>query len=96
MDVLSLLDEGYILLNDEIPESAFEPLYDQQTGTINNRYNWRSGGSLPISVAREIELDRSYIDGVYKQDKQYQIPPSVDMVDFARLGGLFVADGAMS
>ena len=96
IDVLSLLDEGYILLNDEIPESAFEPLYDQQTGTINNRYNWRSGGSLPISVAREIELDRSYIDGVYKQDKQYQIPPSVDMVDFARLVGLFVADGAMS
>ncbi|MFB6195836.1 MAG: helicase-related protein, partial [Haloplanus sp.] len=94
-DVLSLLNDGYVLLTEDCPDSALEPLYEEQIGTNRDRYNWKSRRSLPLSVFREIELDRSYVRGVYVHGREYYIPPSVDMEDFGRIVGLYLSDGAI-
>jgi superfamily II DNA or RNA helicase/intein/homing endonuclease len=94
-DILSLVDEGYVLLTEDCPDSALEPLYEEQIGSNKDRYNWKSRRSLPISVFRDIELDRKHVRGVYVHGREYWVPPSVDMEDFGRLVGLYLADGAI-
>ena len=95
IDVMNLLDEGYVLTEAETPDSVYEPLYEQDIGSPKDRYNWKTRGNLPLDVAREIEIDREYIKGVYVYERDKYIPPSVPIEDFARLVGLFIADGAL-
>ena len=92
-DALGVLDEGYVLVEDEAPESVFDPLYEREIGTNKDRYNWKSRRSLPVGVAREIDLGREYVRGVYVHKRDQYIPPDVDVEAFARLSGLFAADG---
>ena len=94
-DVLSLLDEGYVLLSEDCPDSELKPLYESGIGTNKDRYNWKVRRSLPVQVSREIGLDRKYVRGVYIHGREYYIPPSVNMEDFGRLVGLYIADGAI-
>ncbi|USZ70001.1 DEAD/DEAH box helicase family protein (plasmid) [Halorussus salilacus] len=95
VDVLRLLDEGYVLTEDDTPDSVYEPLYERDIGSSKDRYNWKSRGNLPLHVARDIGIDRKYIKGVYVRQREKYIPPRVPIADFARLVGLFVADGAL-
>ncbi|WP_075936608.1 DEAD/DEAH box helicase family protein [Halosegnis longus] len=95
VDVMGLLDEGYVLIDDDTPESVFDPLYEHGVGDNKSRYNWKSRRSIPLSVAREIDLNRECIKGVYVHGRHSYIPPEVSTEAFARLLGLFVADGAL-
>jgi len=94
VDVLRLVDDGYVLLEEDTPEEAFEPLYERSIGDNKSRYNWKTRKNLPIDIAREIDIERKYIKGVYVYGRESYVPPSLDIADFARLVGLFVADGA--
>ncbi|MEF8852953.1 MAG: DEAD/DEAH box helicase family protein [Haloarculaceae archaeon] len=94
-DILSLMDEGFVLLTGDCPDSALESLYKKQVGSNKDRYNWKSRRSLPISVFREIELDREYVRGVYVHGREYYVPPTVDAEDLGRLVGLYLADGSI-
>ena len=93
IDVLSLVEDGYVILDSETPDNVFEPLYEENIGDNKRRYNWKSRKNLPLEVAREIQVDREHIIGVYTHKRDCYVPPSVDVEDFARLVGLFVADG---
>ena len=95
VDLLELVDDGYLLLNEETPESEFDPLYEEGIGTNNNRYNWKTQNSLPIDVAEEIDIDRRYIKGIYVWKRTQYVVPLVNVEDIARLIGLFVADGCL-
>jgi superfamily II DNA or RNA helicase/intein/homing endonuclease len=95
VDILDLLEEGYVLLSEDIPEEALDPLYEQGVGDNKSRYNWKSRGNLPLWAARRIDLDRQYIKGVYVHKREKYIPPTVSIDHFARLVGLFVADGVL-
>ncbi len=92
-DVMGALDNGYVLVEEDTPASEFDPLYEEGIGNNKNRYNWKTRRSLPLSVAREIGLDRDYVRGVYVRKRDQYVPPEVDIEDFARLAGLFVANG---
>jgi superfamily II DNA or RNA helicase/intein/homing endonuclease len=94
VDLMSYLDEGYVLLRDEVPDQVFEPLYERSIGSNRDRYNWKTRRSLPLSVARRIDVSREYVQGVYTRKRNLYVPPSVPVADFARLVGLFLADGA--
>ncbi|KAB7513273.1 hypothetical protein DM867_09820 [Halosegnis rubeus] len=95
VDVMELLEEGYVLIDDDAPESVFDPLYERGIGDNKSRYNWKSRRSIPLSIAREIDLNRECIKGVYVHGRHSYIPPEVSTEAFARLLGLFVADGAL-
>jgi superfamily II DNA or RNA helicase/intein/homing endonuclease len=95
VDILGLLDEGYVLIEEDAPEDLFDPLYEQEIGNNKDRYNWKTRRSLPIEIAREISVDREHVTGVYIYGRDKYVPPSVDLDDFARLVGLFVTDGAL-
>jgi DNA excision repair protein ERCC-3 len=92
-DVMGALDEGHVLVDEDAPVSVFDPLYEEGIGSNENRYDWKTRQSLPLSVAREIGLDREHVRGVYVRKRDQYLPPDVDIEDFARLAGLFVADG---
>jgi superfamily II DNA or RNA helicase/intein/homing endonuclease len=95
VDVMGLLDTGYVLLSEDVPESALEPLYERGIGDNKSRYNWTHRGNLPLEVAREIDIAREYVDGVYVHGRHSYIPPEVPTADLARLLGLFVTDGVL-
>jgi superfamily II DNA or RNA helicase/intein/homing endonuclease len=95
IDILELVDAGYVLLGEDTPDDVFDPLYERQLGTNKSRYNWKTRKNLPVDIAREIDVSREYIEGVYTHGRHSYIPPELPVEDFARLVGLFVADGAI-
>ena len=95
VDVMALLDEGYVLVDDDAPVAVFDPLYEREIADNKSRYNWKTRRNLPLWVAREIGLDRDHIVGVYRHGRHSYIPPEVPIEAFARLAGLFVADGVL-
>jgi superfamily II DNA or RNA helicase len=95
VDVLGLLEEGYVLVSEDAPKSVFDPLYEQDIGDNKSRYNWKSRRNLPLAIAREIGIDREHLKGVYVHGRHSYVPTEVPVQDFARLVGLFLADGAL-
>ncbi len=95
INVMELIDEGYVLIDDDAPSSLFDPLYERGIGSNKDRYNWKSRRNLPIDVARDIDIEQKYITGIYTYLRDKYIPPTVNIEDFARLVGLFVADGVL-
>ncbi|GGN16603.1 DEAD/DEAH box helicase family protein [Halarchaeum nitratireducens] len=95
VDVMGLLDEGYVLVNEDAPTSAFDALYERDVGDNKARYRWKSRRYLPLDVAREIDFEREFVKGVYVHGRRTYVPPVVSTEAFARLAGLFVADGAI-
>ena len=95
VDVLGLLEEGYVLVDENAPESVFDPLYERRIGDNKSRYNWKSRRNLPLAVAREIGIDREHLRGAYVHGRHSYVPTEVPVEHFARLVGLFLADGAL-
>ena len=94
VDVMGRVEEGYVLVDENAPESVFDPLYEQEIADNKSRYNWKTRRNLPLSVAKEIGLDREHVTGVSVHGRHSYVPPELPIEDFARLAGLFVADGA--
>ena len=89
------MEDGYVLVDSDAPESVFEPLYEHGIGSNKDRYNWVSRRSLPLAVVREIEIDPEHLKGVYVGKRTQYVPPTVPAADLARLVGLFLADGTL-